>query len=348
MTGVAPETARAARALSRLSEIRLGFVGGQAVHSAYELGVFEALVEGPTTLEELAERVCLKPVPCRRLLMVLVHLDLVAIEDGQFKNTEVGQFCTTRASVNLGPATRLRPFDHMCEYLTYALRENGPRWVQAFGAPAKDTFASLYSDPVELRKFADLMDGYSIPQGRFIEECYDFSRHECLIDVAGGPGGQSIEIGVKHPYLRGIVTDLESVCVVARERIEARGMSSRFTAQAVDLFEGPYPAGADVILLGHVLHDWSDAACHKILRNCAAALPEDGVLLISESVLEPDFSGRGSTSLKDIVMLIANEPDARERSEEEYRVLLDASGFDVVELIKMATPRDLLVSRRRS
>lgn len=191
------------------------------------------------------------------------------------------------------------------------------------------------------------MDGLSIPQGQLIAECFDFNAHQCIMDVAGGPGGQAIQIGLKHPHLRGVIMDLEPVCVVARERIEANGLSSRFAAMAADLITGPYPPGADVLLLGHCLHDWSDDTCHKILSNCATALPAGGVLLISESVLNSDFSGRNSANLKDLIMLIANEPDARERSEEEYRSLLNATGFDVVNVMRLEAPRDLLVARKR-
>jgi hypothetical protein len=110
---------------------------------------------------------------------------------------------------------------------------------------------------------------------------------------------------------------------------------------------GPYPAGADVILLGHILHDWSDDVCGTILRNCAAALPPGGTLLISESVLHDDFSGSTLAHVKDLLMLVANEPGARERSEREYRELLDAAGFDVTNLLRLDAPRDLLVARKR-
>ena len=110
---------------------------------------------------------------------------------------------------------------------------------------------------------------------------------------------------------------------------------------------GPYPSGADVILLGHILHDWSDETCRRILRNSAAALPDGGVLLVSESVLEEDFAGRQSANVKDLIMLVANEPDARERSLSEYRGLLDEAGFDVVDVIRFEAPRDLIVARKR-
>lgn len=344
---ISDATASTAKALNRLSEIAMGFVGTQTLATGVQLGVFEALQNGPKTLEELAEELKLQPVSCRRLLMALASLDLVACRNGVCENTELGRYCTSQAPVNLGAASNMRPFDHMCEYLPDAVREYGPRWQQALGAPAEDTFAALYADPVGLRHFADLMDGFSMPQGQLIAESFDFSGCQCIMDVAGGPGGQAIEIGLKHPHLRGIITDLEPVCVVARERIEAKKLADRFIAKAADLIEGPYPSGADVILLGHILHDWSDDTCRKILTNCANALPTGGSLLISESVLASDFSGRNLANLKDMIMLIANEAGARERSAEEYEALLDVTGFDVVEIVEMEAPRDLLIAKKR-
>jgi hypothetical protein len=70
-------------------------------------------------------------------------------------------------------------------------------------------------------------------------------------------------------------------------------------------------------------------------------------LLISESVLGEDFAGRQSANLKDLIMLVANEPDARERTLSEYRGLLDQAGFDIVDVIRFEAPRDLLVTRKR-
>jgi hypothetical protein len=338
---------RAAHALTKLMEISFGFVHSQALFSAYELGVFDALADGPRTVDEVATTIGITPTACRRLLMVLAGLDLVAGDNGQFRNTELGQFCSSRSAVNLGPVAKSRPFYHMCEYLSDALRENSPRWEQALGTTARDAFGALYADPARLREFGELMNAISVPQGQLIADCFDFAPHDCIMDVAGGPGGQAIQIGLAHAHLRGIITDLEPVCVLAREQIEAHGLGSRFVAPAADLIAGPYPSGADVVLLGHILHDWSDDTCRKILSNCAAALPSNGVLLVSESVLNPDFSGSNVANLKDLLMLVANEPGARERSEDEYRSLLDEAGFDVVKVVRLEAPRDLLIAKKR-
>jgi len=349
LTDVQPtsDTLTLAAAANRLAGIAFAFVNSQALAAAHELGVFEALRDQSMSVDELAARLGINPVACRRLVMALASLELVERDGERFRNSALGQFCTSRSSVNLGTVSQIDPFYHMLEHLTPALRENGPQWQRALGITAMDAFAALYADPARLRAFAALMNAFSLPQGRLIAECFDFAPFTCIMDVAGGPGGQAVEIGAKHTHLRGVIMDMEPVCVVAREYIESRGLSGRFTAVAADLLQGPYPSGADVLILGHILHDWSDETCRKILRNCHAALPEGGVLLISESVLNPDFSGAGIANAKDLLMLVANESGARERSAGEYQSLLDEAGFDLVEVLHLDAPRDLVVSRKR-
>ena len=347
MTTAVTESSKLVQAQMRLIDVSWGFVSTQAFASAYDLGVFDALTLEPAALNDVAQKIGISAVACRRLLMLLVRLGLVERDGDRFSNSETGELCSSRSAVQLGANSRMNPFYAMAGHLTEALREYSPRWQQTLGVTAADAFAGLYADPARLRDFANLMNAISVPQGYLIAERYDFAPHRCIMDVAGGPGGQSIAIGAVHSHLRGIITDLEPVCVVARENIAAAGLTDRFTAVAADLIQGPYPTGADVILLGHILHDWSDEVCGKILSHCAAALPPGGTLLISESVLNDDFSGSKMAHIKDLLMLLANEPGARERSEGEYRGLLDTAGFDVNSLIRLDAPRDLLVARKR-
>jgi hypothetical protein len=349
MTTVGPaiDTAKLVPALNRLTELAFGFVPSKVFQTAFEIGVFEALSDGPLTSDALAAKLGIHPVGCRRLLMLLVSLDLLERREQGFANSELGQLCTSRSPVNLGTVSIVDPFYRMYEYLRDALRDYAPQWERAIGMSGRDAFTALYADPVRLRQFAGLMNALSVPQGQVIAELFDFTPHRCVMDVAGGPGGQVIPIGLRYPHLRGIVTDMEPVCVVAREHIEANGLGDRFSAVPADLIEGPYPAGADVILLGHILHDWSDEVCRKILRNCAAALPDDGVLLISDSVLDRDFSGSRFDHIKDVTMLVCNEAGARERSEDELSALLRDAGFAVDRVLRPDAPRDLLVARKR-
>ena len=116
------------------------------------------------------------------------------------------------------------PFYHMWEFLPDALREYGPRWQQALGASPVEVFAALYEDPARLRRFVQLTNANSVPQGQLMAEQFDFTPYQCVLDVAGGAGGMVIAIGQRYPHLRGIVMDMPSVCAIAKEYIRAGGL----------------------------------------------------------------------------------------------------------------------------
>jgi hypothetical protein len=334
-------------ALNRLVEIATSFCVSQTFSTACNLGLFEELSKGPATAEDLSQRINIHPNGCRRLLVALTHLGLVERENGLYRNSELGHFCTSQSPVALEPLAMFgHPFYHMWEFLPDALREFRPRWQQALGTTADEVFAALYEDPVRLRRFAQMMNAFSIPEGQEIAERFDFTPYQCVLDVAGGPGGIVVQIGLRYPHLRGIIMDMAPVCEVAEEYIQASGLTGRFATAAADLFTGSYPQGADVIVLGHILHSWSDESCRTILRNCFEALPPQGVLLVSQKVLNNDFSGTRFALMLDLTMLVAAESGARERSEAEYRSLLEEAGFRDMEVIRIEAPRDLIVARK--
>src|SRR4026207_661311 len=166
MTVAVPSDAQdLGKSLTRLMEIAFGFVNSQALLSAQELGVFDALGNESMPRDARAGRIGLSPVACRRLLMVLVTLELVERDGDRFRNTELGRLCSSASSVHLGAGAKVNPFYHMCEHLTGALREYSPRWQQALGTTPQDAFATLYADPVRLRGFAELMAAARVPPG---------------------------------------------------------------------------------------------------------------------------------------------------------------------------------------
>jgi hypothetical protein len=334
-------------ALSRLNEIATSFLVSQTFFTACNLGLFEELSNGPVTAEDLGSRLNIHPDGCQRLLVALKQLGLVERENDRYWNSEVAGFLTSQSPVALEPISMWgNPFYHMWEYLPDALRELSPRWQQALGTTAEETFAAIYENPVRLRRFVQAMNAYSVPEGQEIAERFDFTPYRCVLDVAGGPGALSIQIGLKYPHLRGIIMDLPPVCKVAEEYIQANGLTDRFTTQAADLFTGPYPSGVDAITLGWILHDWSDDSCRKILRNCFDTLSSQGMLLIIESVLNNDLSGTQFAVLMSLHMLVVCEPGAKERTEGEYQSLLEESGFRDMEVIRLNAPRDLIVARK--
>lgn len=334
-------------ALNRFNDIVTRYCESQMFFAGCNLGVFQQLTGGPATADELAGRLNIHPDPCHRLLTGLSQMGLLARDGNTFWNTSLAAYLTPGGPLNLEPLSMWgNLFYPMWGRLDHAVREYGPQWQQTFGFSQQDAFANMYQDQATLRKFGGLMSAYSIPQGRLIAETFDFAPHHCVLDVAGGPGGLIIEIGKRHPHMRGIVMDLPPICALADEAIEAAGLTGRFDSQVADLFSGPYPSGADVISLSWILHDWNDEHCLQILRNCHAALPSGGAMLITESILDENRSGTPFGVLMSLHMLVLCEPGARERTEAEYAALLERSGFCVEKLVRLAAPRDLLIARK--
>src|SRR5207244_2150993 len=139
----------------------------------------------------------------------------------------------------------------------------------------------------------------------------------------------------RYPQLRGIVTDLDHVTAGAEARIAKVGLSERCSAIGGDFFKS-VPAGGDAYILKNVIHDWNDEAALKILKNVRAAIgPKRGKLLLVEFVLPP-ANQPGIGKVVDIQMLLLT--GGRERTEDEYRTLLDRGGFQLVEVTATKSP----------
>jgi hypothetical protein len=132
-----------------------------------------------------------------------------------------------------------------------------------------------------------------------------------------------------YPHLRGIVFDQPAVAAVARQAIEAAGLTGRCEAVGGDFFAA-VPEGGDAYLVKFVLHDWDDERCVAILRACRRAVPAGGRLLVIELLIPP--GNLPSFAKSQDVNMLANL-GGRERTEAEYRALYAAAGFDLTRTI---------------
>ena len=161
-----------------------------------------------------------------------------------------------------------------------------------------------------------------------IAEAWDFSRAKVVADLGGGGGSLILAVLGLNPHLRGILVDLEPSVHAAKSRFAEEDSSSRCELIAADLTQS-IPPGADVYMIKHVLHGRRDAEAITILKNCRAAIPQNGSLLIIEFILPPLVSHADPQLeghlMSDLNMLAVT--GGRERSEREWRTLLEAAGF---------------------
>jgi O-methyltransferase domain/Dimerisation domain len=305
------------------------------LYVATEMNLADRLVERPRTAEELAQSTATDARSLYRVMRALASLGLFTEGPShRFSLTLVGQEFRTgtiRATVLTAVGDLITK---SLEQLPYSVRTGKSGFEKAFGMPF---FEYLASHPVEASLFSETMVGFHGSEPAAVAAAYDFSHFETIIDVGGATGNLLATILGRYPQPRGILFDLPHVVRDAPALIEARGLVDRITIEAGNFFES-VPTAAGAYLLSHIIHDWSEARCLTILGNCRRTMEPNSRLLIIETVLAPGDTPQPG-KLLDIIMLTLFT-GAQERTEPEYRELLDKAGFRLARVV----PTDSAVS----
>jgi hypothetical protein len=196
----------------------------------------------------------------------------------------------------------------------------------------------LHHHPAAATLFHEAMSGYSAQESAAILAAYDFSAITLVVDVGGGHGALVAALLQAHPHLSGWVFDLAPVVEGAERMLADAGVAARGTGIAGDFFAA-VPSGGDLYLLKSVIHNWDDADAVRILRTCRQAMAEHARLLVVERVI-PLGNTAAEAKLFDINMLVV--AGGQERTEDEYRALFQAAGFDLTRIIATNSPLSLI------
>jgi len=291
-----------------IMQLGLSFWASKTLLSAVELGVFtELAASGPTAFKDLRTRLRLHERGARDFLDALVALRLLNRDDeggeGHYANTPETDLFLDRAKPSyvgglLEMANRrLYPF---WGRLTEALRTGRP---QNEARDGQDPFAAIYAEPEALRAFLGAMTGVSFPVARAITAAFPWRDARSFADIGCAQGGCVAEIASAHPHLAAVGFDLPPVRPVFEEYVRGRGLADRARFQGGDFFADPLPS-ADVVVMGHTLHDWDLAQKKALLRKAHDALPEGGSVLVYDALIDDARRDRAFGLLMSLNMLI--------------------------------------------
>ena len=298
------------------------------LYVAADLNLAARLADGPRTAEELAQSTATHAPSLYRVMRALASIGLFTeAPSHRFSLTLLGEVFTTgtvRATVLTAAGDLITK---SLEQLPYSVQTGKSGFEKAFGMPF---FEYLARHPAEASLFSETMVGFHGSEPAAVAAAYDFSQFETIIDVGGATGNLLATILGRHPQPRGILFDLPHVLRDAPALIEARGLVRRITIEAGNFFES-VPTAVGAYLLSHIIHDWSEAQCLTILGNCRRTMKPNSRLLVIETVLAPGDAPQLGKIL-DIIML-ALFTGAKERTEPEYRGLLDKAGFRLARVV---------------
>jgi hypothetical protein len=316
------------RPVEALSKLVSDYLMTQAVHAAAKLGVADELVSGPKHVSELARSLGVKQELLCRLLRALLSVEVFREETPEvFSLTPLGELL---ASASPGS---------MRDYVICLVEENYEAAAGLFDSLRGDKsayelvrgmsfFDYLKLNPASAARFDRAMSQVSSEQVRAIVDAYDFSSHTPLVDVGGGDGTLLRMLLAAHPKLTGILFDQPHVVERAIRGLKEEGLERRCEVVGGSFFDS-VPPGGRTYLMKYILHDWDDDHAVEILRNVRRAMTDAGTLLVIEKIYDPwndPASVRG-----DLLMHIKYA--AKERSEEEFRSLFAAAGFDLVRVV---------------
>jgi hypothetical protein len=313
----------------RLLELISGSCITQVIHAFAELSVADELAAGPVSLEQLSDRLRADSSTLRRLLRAGSAIGLVSLNE---------QACYVST-----PLLELLREDSHDSMRAYAMAMTSPahwlpwgRFVEAIRSGKEQTVEALgcnlweyyQRNPDDAEIFGRAMKSLTHATASEAADLIATGAGSTAVDVGGASGTLVLTMMEKNPALKGIVFDLPHVIASAQSAARMRGVEDRLTTVAGDFFE-KVPA-ADLYLLKHILHNWDDDACIRILRNCRQALNDNGrvviiELAIGDSMISTEESVFSSTM--DLNMLVLMR--GRERTQHEYGALLEAAGLQI-------------------
>jgi SAM-dependent methyltransferase len=295
----------ATRSLSpaKIMQLGVGFWGSKALLSAIELGLFTVLARGPRDAETLRLQLGLHPRSARDFFDALVALGMLKRTGTRYANTpETALFLDRNKSTYVGGILEMANarLYRFWGSLTEGLRTGK---AQNEAKTGEDFFGTLYADPRRLEGFLKAMTGLSIGTARVIAKKVPWRQYRTFVDVGCAQGGVAVEIASAHKHLTGMGMDLPVVQPIFEAYAKTRGVDSRLRFVPGDFFKEPLPQ-ADVIIMGHILHDWNLDEKMMLLRKAHAALPPKGALIVHEALIDDARKRNAFGLLMSLNMLI--------------------------------------------
>ncbi len=279
------------------------FWASKALLSAVELELFTDLAKSPADLDTLRTKLGLHQRGARDFLDALMALGFLNRNDGIYSNTaECDLFLDKNKTSYIGGILEMANHRLFVSWanLTAALKTGLPQSEEKTG---EDFFADLYADAAKLKEFLGAMTGVSRAANMAMARQLPWSDYNSYADIGTAQGDLAVQIALAQPHLRGIGFDLPQVSPVFEDYVKANETSDRLSFVAGDFFQNELPT-ADVILMGHILHDWDLEQKQILIRKAWQALPVGGLFVVYDSLIDDNRRENAFGLLMSLNMLI--------------------------------------------
>ncbi|MEQ1898553.1 MAG: methyltransferase [Vicinamibacterales bacterium] len=318
------------------------FWASKTLLSAIELGLFTELAQGPLGYEALRARLNLHPRSARDFFDALVATGFLTRTGDTYANTpETDLFLDRKKPSYLGGMlemanNRLYPFwGTLTEGLQTGLPQNEVK------SGAQGLFEGLYAEPARLKEFLKAMTGLSHGANMTIAHTFPWKDYRTYVDVGTAQGDLAGQIAVANPHLRGQGFDLPEVGPIFNEYMARLDVADRVMFTAGSFFTDALPK-ADVVTMGHILHDWDLPTKKMLIQKAYDAVPTGGAVIIYEAIIDNERKQNAFGLLMSLNMLIET-PGGFDYTGADCEGWLKEAGFTSTRVEHLVGPDSMVV-----
>ncbi len=318
------------------------FFASKTLLSAIELGVFTELAHGPQGYDALRTTLGLHPRASRDFLDTLTALGFLTRDGDVYSNSpEADLFLDRQKPSYVGGIlemanSRLYPF---WADLTEGLRTGLPQNEVKRGT--QGLFEGLYAEPARLKEFLRAMSALSHGANMTIAKVFPWKDYRTYVDVGTAQGDLAAQIALANPHLTGQGFDLPEVGPIFSDYVNQLGVADRVTFTAGSFFTDDLPK-ADVVTMGHILHDWDLPTKQMLIKKAYDALPAGGAVIIYEAIIDNDRKQNAFGLMMSLNMLIET-PGGFDYTGADGEGWLKDAGFSSTRVAHLVGPDSMVV-----
>jgi cyclopropane fatty-acyl-phospholipid synthase-like methyltransferase len=298
--------------------------------AAIKLNVFDA-VQNIHGIKEIAEELELEVDPLERLLNALVAMELLEKEEYSYFNRLIStKFLVKNSKEYYGDFVLMyEGMDDSWKEVDKVIKTNSPVAGDNRERLAKEVFTRG-------------MHSNAQAPANALSRLIDFGNRRHLLDIGGGSGAFSIILTNKFEGLKATVNEQVSVCKTVAEYVKKEGNKDKINILDGDYFKVEFPIH-DVALFGQIFHSNSVNQNNLLLKKVYEKIEENGMVIITEFLLDEDKTGPLFPALFNLNMLKQTK-NGRAYTFSEIKSWLENNGFKNIEKQPLIGPHTVITA----
>jgi len=317
-----------------IRELANSFRESRTFLTDFELKIFTVLDKHLMTSDEAAKKINADSRATDRLMNALCSMGLLKKVHGKFYNTDLSsKYLVEGKPEFMGGLYHTNNLWDTWSNLTDSVIK-GSSIISNQNKTEKDDW---------VKSFIGAMHYRGVNQGKIIAMMIDLTNVKRMLDVGGGSAAFSMEFVKRNPAINAVVLDLPYVIPLTKKYVSEAGLTNEFNFLEGDYLTRDFEGSYDLILLSAIVHINNFEQNKMLIKKCADALNKNGMIIISDFVMNDDRTKPYHGTLFSLNMLVGTA-NGDTYTEKEIREWFDSAGLSKIERKNTSFGTDLMIA----